>query len=399
MGATSTFRKWSIFLSIAAVSASGLISCAGKVSVKGHTVTHADVPNWITYAVGPTRMGFRDQTMRPPLYNIWTYKATSAIGPTLVAVDGIAYLTTLDGRLDALDIATGERLGRTKLPDNIEGTCTYSDGYLYVALRFGDKTLRKYDIAKGDFVWRIDAGDIASEPLVTHDAVYVSALYNHIDRYDALTGDKVWTYKTKDQHRSSPALSENTLVVGCDDGSIYALNADSGELKWQANAAAAVFATPVLSAGKIFLGSADSMFYALDIKTGVVDWQFKTRSPIYQSASATEERVLVGGSDGQFYCFQITDGEMLWTYDARSGVSTPALILGDVVYFGTLGKKYFALDLETGQDLWQFSTRGRVRTAPVVWGDYILGASEDRFVYAFSKTMTGAAKQTKGTSP
>ena len=364
--------------------------------MKTRPARQADLPNWTTYAGGPTRTSFRDDPIKPPLYNIWTYKATSAIGPTLIAVDGVVYFTTLDGRLDALDIATGDRRGRTKLPDNIEGTCTYADGYLFIALRFGDKTLRKYDVAKGDFVWRIDAGDIASEPLVTHDAIYVSALYRHIDRYDPLTGDKVWSYATKDQHRSSPALAGKTLVVGCDNGSVYALNADSGELKWKANAAGAVFATPVISEGKVFLGSVDSVFYALDIKTGVVDWQFKTQSPIYQTAAANGERVLVGGSDGHLYCFQVTTGEMLWTFDAASGVSTPALILGDVIYFGTLGKQYIGLDLETGEDLWHFSTRGRVRTAPVVWGDYILGASEDKFVYAFSRTMPSASKQKKG---
>ena len=65
-------------------------------------------------------------------------------------------------------------------------------------------------------------------------------------------------------------------------------------------------------------------------------------------------------------------------------MSTTPLIFGKTVYFGTLGKLYYALNLADGKEVWRFETKGRVRTAPVLWGDYLIGASEDKYVYAFS---------------
>ena len=52
-----------------------------------------------------------ERTVAPPLKHLWTYKASAALGPTMVAVDGALYLSTLNGRVEALDIITGERFG------------------------------------------------------------------------------------------------------------------------------------------------------------------------------------------------------------------------------------------------------------------------------------------------
>ncbi|MCH7679441.1 PQQ-binding-like beta-propeller repeat protein, partial [candidate division KSB1 bacterium] len=44
----------------------------------------------------------------------------------------------------------------------------------------------------------------------------------------------------------------------------------------------------------------------------------------------------------------------------------------------------YCLDLRNGNKLWSFETKGRILTSPVLWGKYIIGASENRFLYAFS---------------
>ncbi len=374
-----------------------LTGCSKKITLGTASTPREVFRNWTAFGGDLARTNYRERTVRPPLYNIWTYKTSSAAGTTLISANGSLYFATLDGRLDALDVVTGERLGRVKLPDNTESTCTYHEGHLYIALRYGEKTLSKYHIASGDYIWKIDAGDIASEPLVTDDAIFVSALYRHIDRYDPATGQKVWSFTTEDQHRSSPALWGNTLVVGCDNGTIYALDAETGKLTWQLETGGAVFATPVITNGHVYAGSVDSLFYAVDVLTGRPTWQFKTESPIFQSAASNHTYVTVGGTDGQVYCFDAVSGKLAWFYDAPSPISTPPLITGEVVYFGTLAKKFYALELETGRELWSFTTAGRIRTAPILWDDYVMVASEDKFVYAFSPKQPAAARE--GTNP
>ncbi len=369
-----------------------ILSCRKGLRIEEELKDNAHA-NWTLFGGQSERGNSMYSGLTPPLETAWVYKATSAIGPTLLAVDGLVYFVTLDGRLDAVDIATGERVNRLKLSAQTEGTCAYFDGDLYVAYRYGEKTLGRIDLAKGKYLWNIDAGDIASEPLVTDDGVFVSALYKHIDKYDLTTGDKKWRFETEDQHRSSPALSDGILVVGCDNGTIYALNADSGKLVWKVQSGASVFATPAIVDQSVFVGSADSVFYALNLKTGEELWRSKVEAPIIQSAAGNGEKVVFGSTDGDITCLSAATGETLWRFSAKSVVSTAPLVASKVVYFGSLDNNYYALDLENGEELWRFTTRGRVRTSPVIWGDYLLGASEDKFLFAFSASGERASKE------
>ncbi len=362
----------------------GVLSCSKSLRVRPPANGQV-VKDWTVAGGDFGRTGYRNATLPQHLLQTWTHKTTSAVGPTLVVADGLVYVPTLDGRLDVVDVRSGDRIGRQKLAGNLEATSVYSQGNLFIAYRYGDKTLASYDLSKGSYNWQIDAGDIASEPLITPDGLFVSAQYRHLDRYDPATGEKQWTFETADQHRSSPAISGSTVVAGCDNGTIYALDAETGSLKWEASATAAVLATPALSEGRVLVGSLDSTFYAFDLEDGSKLWQFAGEAPFYQSAATDGRLVVVGTSSGQLYCLDSATGDQVWRFEATSGVSTAPLIAGGAVYFGTLGKLYYGLDLTDGTQLWQFTTRGRIRTAPVLWGDYLLGASEDKYVYAFSK--------------
>lgn len=358
--------------------------CTSNVVIPKN-LNNSTAQNWYLFGGVPQRVNYHTDTLSPPLNLYWEYKASAAISPTLVAVDGILYFATLDGRIYALNIETGEKIGKNKSQGGYEATCAYYQGNLIIASRYGDLTLANYDLETGKYLWKIDAGDIASEPLATDGGVFASALYNHIDKYHFGTGEKLWTFKTDDQHRSSPALSKNVLVVGCDNGLIYALNANSGKLKWKYETGATVFATPIIWEDTVFVGSSDSTFYALNLSDGSVVWTFLAKDAISQSAATNGEKVVFGSNDGQVYCLDAQTGQELWVFRANSVVSTPPLISGTVVYFGSLDSRYYGLSLDTGQELWHYETKGRIRTAPVVWKNYLLGASEDRYIYAFKQ--------------
>jgi len=354
-----------------------------SIVVRHNLQINPEIQNWSLFSGNSNRANYRKQTLPPPLNKSWIYKASSAIGPTLLSVNGYLYFCTLDGRIYCLNIETGNKIGRIKTEGSNEATCAYHKGKLIIASRYGGLTLANYDLENGKYLWKINAGDIASEPLVTDEGIFVSALYNHIHKYHFDTGEKLWSFKTEDQHRSSPALSKNVLVVGCDNGLIYALNAKSGKLKWKFETGSSVFATPSTLDETVYVGSLDSVFYALNLMDGTLRWSFRAESPIYQSSATDGKKVLFGSSDGKLYCLYTDTGQEIWRFQAKSVVSTPPVISGGVLYFGSLDRHYYCLSLENGKKLWQFETKGRIKTAPVVWGKYVFGASENKYLYAF----------------
>ncbi|MFQ5674593.1 MAG: PQQ-binding-like beta-propeller repeat protein, partial [bacterium] len=220
----------------------------------------SDVRNWLLYGGEPNRSGFRHRPTRPTFEHVWTYELTSAPGKAITVANGIVVIPTLDGRIDFVDIETGQRLGRMKTEDREEATCALQDNLLFIASRYGNHSLVAYRLNSGNYLWQINAGSVASEPLITGDGIYISALYKHIDKYDVQTGKRLWTFATTGQHHSSPAIDNHTVVVGCDTGILYAINAETGELKWQTSLTTGIMATPIIKEGKVFVGSIDSTF-------------------------------------------------------------------------------------------------------------------------------------------
>jgi outer membrane protein assembly factor BamB len=338
--------------------------------------------NWEMYGGNAARTNYYSGDISLPLKLKWRYDATSAIGKTLLAVDGVLYFSSLDGRLYALDIETGKKIGHKKII--VDATQAYQDSNLILALRYGDETLFKYNLKTAKYEWKIDAGDIASEPLVLDGNIIVTALYNHIDLYDLKNGVKIWQTKTPDQIRSSPSLKNDKIVFGCDDGFVYAVEKLTGAIAWKFKTGAGVQATPVIGDTIVYIGSLDKIFYAISLNSGKLLWSFPTEGQLFEAAALDDEFIIFGSTDSKLYCLDRLTGKEIWMYEAKSVISTSPLICQDKIFFGSLDNFYYALDLKSGKELWKYETRGRIRTNPVIWGEYLIGASENNYVYIFS---------------
>ena len=119
----------------------------------------------------------------------------------------------------------------------------------------------------------------------------------------------LWSFQTADAIKSSPVIGLGTVYIGSDDGSVYALNLDSGEKKWQFGTEGAVEAPPLLLDSVIYVGSVSGFFYALNADDGRLIWQYETEGQIHGSANWTyspdrsEKWLMVGSYDNRLYCF------------------------------------------------------------------------------------------------
>ena len=359
-----------------------IFSGCSKIKIVHFKTEPPLIKNWELYGGNPARTNFHPEDISLPLKLKWRYDATSAIGKTILAVDGILYFTTLDGRLYAVDIESGKKIGQKKI--NVAATPAYQDKNLILGFRYGDDTLFKYNLKTGKYDWKIDAGDIASEPLVLDEKIIVTALYNHIDLYDSKNGMRIWQTKTPDQIRSSPASKNNRIVFGCDGGFVYAVENLTGAIIWKFKTGAAVQATPVIDDTIVYVGSRDKKFYAISLNSGKLLWNFEAGGQLLEAAALNEQFVIFGSTDSKIYCLDRFSGKEIWTFEAKSAISTSPLICRDKVFFGSLDNFYYALALKNGAELWKYQTKGRVKTNPVIWGNYLIGASENNHVYLFS---------------
>jgi len=360
-----------------------LINCA-RIKIKFDRLEKFDFANWEMYGGNPARTNVYSGDISFPLSLKWRYNASSALGQTMLAIDGIVYFATMDGKLFALDIQTGKKIGHRKTV--VDATSAYCDTSIFLALRYGDETLFKYNLKRAKNDWKIDAGDIASEPLILHNEIMVTALYNHIDLYKISDGSKIWQIKTPDQIRSSPAFHNGMIVFGCDDGFVYAVDKIGGQIRWKFKTNASVTATPAIKDTIVYIGSSDKNFYAIGLNSGKSIWSYQSQGQILLAPAVNDSVVIFGSNDSQLYCLDRFSGRKIWSFETESIIGTSPLITNNKVLFGSFDYHYYALDLNTGQEIWKYKTKGRVKTAPVIWGNYMIGASENNYVYIFSTT-------------
>lgn len=76
--------------------------------------------------------------------------------------------------------------------------------------------------------------DRAFHPIVARGKLFIaSSANNSITCFNSITGDKIWKFYTDGPNRNAPLWHKENLYFGSDDGNVYCLGAESGELIWK----------------------------------------------------------------------------------------------------------------------------------------------------------------------
>lgn len=130
-----------------------------------------------------------------------------------------------------------------------------------------------------------------------------------------------WQFETKGSVRSSPAVVDETVFVGSDDGHVYAVDAVTGDHRWQFETGGPITSSPAVFDGTVFVGSMDQHVYAIDSWNGHREWQFQTEGPVRCSPTVGKDSwgttydplespmVYVGSDDGRVYALDAISGE------------------------------------------------------------------------------------------
>ena len=298
-----------------------------------------------------------------------------------------------------------------------------SNGVVYVAGRkSGNGLLTAYRMACRidgnectEPLWTVDAGAavISSVPAVTFNNVVLGSEDGKLYAFDKVDGSPRWTASTGGPIRSSPMFTGGVFYVGSEDGSVYAFNCSGSTCTrlWKTATFGAITSSPANDplpgpgGGRIFAGSADHHLYAFNAGTGGILWTGSTGGAIHSSPTVSNNVVYVGSDDGKFYAFPsecvapLGNCSPFWTATTGGPITgSPAMIStdGGVVYFGSTDGKLYAYtagcgSCTAGQFLWSGTTGGPITTRPAVANGVVYVTSDDGKLYAFDADGCGAA--------
>ncbi len=228
-----------------------------------------------------------------------------------------------------------------------------------------------------------------SRPAVMDNLIFVGGddgKFHCMDMYD---GAQKWDRDFMTIDFSAPAVGDGLVVFQTASDKLVALNAETGEWAWESqhlrfdDLALQGMSRPVIDGGVIFVGLSGGSAAALELGNGRVVWKTKIFSDSLfndvDSAPAVDDtQVYVVGNAGGVAALSRKTGKVFWL--DKEGSASGCSADDSMLYAASDSGEIIAYDKATGKKIWKTSLFGgklksgylRTPTKPVVSGGRIV---------------------------
>jgi outer membrane protein assembly factor BamB len=202
---------------------------------------------------------------------------------------------------------------------------------------------------------------------------------------DAQTGNERWTFSTKSAIDNSANVdtAARRVLVGSQSGSLYALEAATGKVVWEYKTGDQIRCFPTISERRCFVAGCDSHLHVIDLDTGKGVAKVPLDSPTGSTPLVAGDYVYFGTEGNEFLAVDWKRAEVRWRFAVKQAVRSPAALIDNTVIFGGFDKTVYALNIQDGKMIWQYRTKGRIEGGGVVTGESVFIPSGDSNLYEF----------------
>ena len=241
-----------------------------------------------------------------------------------------------------------------------------------------------------------------SSPAVDDDSVYIGVDDGRLHALDKESGAILWSFETNrfeseklwtgSDHRGihgTPAVDDERVYIGDYDGYMYAVDKETGTLEWSSRIGHSVGASPVLYGDFVFIAVEfrypDGQVFVLDAETGKTIWSTPALgNHPHSSVTIDPERgyFFVGANNGLFFCFDFVSKTEVWRVQTDDAIKSTAAVDGDTVYITSWDHKLYAIDIDSGRERFTVESQSRSMSSPSVFDGRVYFGSHDSKLYA-----------------
>lgn len=363
------------------------------------------------------RHPFVDHALELPLHLAWRTKLAASVFAQAIVSGKYVVVASLR-RLHCLNLSDGSivwefstKTGRqSEESETIKSTPAAHNGVVYATDFIG--TLYAIDLGSGEAIWESEDYQCSNEhPLVFSQSILVKSRqrigdearpkpgYSSID-FDARPN---WFFEADDLIFSDqPAVQDGVLVFGCRSGSIYGVDAVSGQAIWNSNVAsiremenleepAAYGPTTIVGSKALMRVGNGQYFAAFDIYSGECEWVHHAGA-LAVNMACDEQSMFYITHDGMFRSVDLATGKTAFETDNRehqlgTSFSRSALVVGGNLVAG-FGESHTLAIFRTqdGQLAWSYETGGILNASAAFASHRILVGSDDAYIYCFEES-------------
>jgi len=270
-----------------------------------------------------------------------------------------------------------------------------------------------------EVLWGRSVGDGVSDyfsrikPIVAYNKVYSASRMGDVIAFDKESGKEVWKVDLSDinNERSfwdsrlsalvagGPVAGLNKIFLGTENGDVFALDAETGELVWQAKIRGEVITPPAIDSGILVVNSASGLLKGFDANTGEELWKAQQDVPALtlrgiSTPVIASGGVVVGSGKGEVGVYILDNGQAGWTSEVGEAtgstelqrvidVDSAPVVFGDKIYSISARGNLVAIELKSGRISWkrQYSSYRQI----AVYRNDIFITNTSGHVYALNR--------------
>jgi len=150
-----------------------------------------------------------------------------------------------------------------------------------------------------------------------------------------------------------PTVAGDTVYVGANDGTLSALDAESGKVRWKFPTGGEILSQPLVREGKVFFGSGDGGLYAVTVQ-GKLAWKYEAGAAVYSSPAWANGAVVCGTNAGDLIAVEAATGRLRWRCaEPNYAIESAVHVAQGTVYAGAWDRFIYAVDAATGALRWK----------------------------------------------
>jgi outer membrane protein assembly factor BamB len=335
---------------------------------------------------------------------LWTHKVGAAtdrlrLGLTPASDGARVFAGGFDGKVTALDIATGEEIWSrdTELP------LAAGPGFGADIVVFGtsDGDLVALEAATGEQRWRVPVGsEVLASPAVGQSVVVFRSVDGRLRGASTTDGSTLWTVETSEptltlRGNTSPRVAGTTAVCGFSNGRVGAYSLASGETLWEVTVANPTGANELerlvdvgvglqVAGNDVYAAGFQGRAIGVDLNSGLVLWEHDVSS--YAGLGADSANVYVTDAFSGVTALARRGGTVVWSQEGlRLRDVTAPVRFRDAVVVGDFEGYLHWLDVTDGHFLARARvSKERITSTPVVVGLNLLVQTDDGTLAAFA---------------